>query len=90
MHSILHSLRPNKLRSHSTPSPVHSSFRLASSSAAALARAVAVVFSISTAVALKSSTTGSGIMVPLDGHDDVEDRGANQLLLKSKKHRSDQ
>lgn len=89
MHSILHSLRPSQLRSHSTPSPVHSSFLFASSSAAALARALAVVFNISTAVALKLSTE-SDMAVPLAGHSDVAGRGANQLLLKSKKHRSDQ
>lgn len=95
MHSILHSLRPSRLRNHSIPRPVHSSLRLANSSAATLARALAVVLSISTAVALKLSTPYGSVIaaVPLLGHVDdevVEGRGANQLLLKSKKQRSDQ
>ena len=104
MHSTLHSLLPSRLLSHSMPNPVHSAFFLASSSAAAPASAVAVVLSISNAVALNEPTTSSDrleapvehvvVLLPTqvaaDDRADVPGRGANQLLLKSKKHRSDQ
>jgi hypothetical protein len=84
MHSILHSFFPRRLLSHSIPSPVHSAFLLAASSAAALARAVAVELIISIAVALNSSARDA-FGDRIDGA-----RGWNQLLLKSKKQRSDQ
>ena len=88
IHSILHSLRPRRLRSHSTPMPVHSAFLRARSSATAPTRALAVVLNISRAVALKPLTTSSGIEALAAGHVGVVDcgRGSNQLLLKSKKH----
>ena len=55
MHSILHSLFPRRLRSHSMPKPVHSVLLRSISPAAAPARAPTVVLSISSAVALKLS-----------------------------------
>lgn len=57
--SIRHSLRPSKLRSHSSPSPVHSTLVCARWFLAVATNAPAVAFSISKttadAVALKSS-----------------------------------
>lgn len=89
MHSILHSLRPSKLLNHSMPNPVHSALRRESSSAAAPANAVAVVFNISKAVSLKVWSL-CATAVQFSVHSKYDDRGANQLLLKSKKQRSDQ
>jgi hypothetical protein len=84
MHSIRHSLLPSKLRSHSSPSPVHSGRRCVSSSTAAEANALMVEFRISLVVALNS----------LEGSSSTDEvigvRGWNQSLLKSKKQRSDQ
>lgn len=83
--STRHSLRPSRLRNHSMPKPVHSCLCRASSSAAAPARALAVELMTSTTEALKlvfGSSSGSGR--------EEGGRGWNQLLLKSKKQRSDQ
>lgn len=87
MQSILHSRLPSKFRSHSTPKPVHSLRSTAISSAAARAAALAVELTMSTRVSLKAraracSSWGSGR--------DEGGRGRNQLLLRSKKQRSDQ
>ena len=84
--STLHSRFPNKLLSHSIPSPVHSDLLFASSSAAALASAVAVELITST-VALKVSAASLTCRPGVAG---TGGRASNQLLLKSKKHRSDQ
>src|SRR5262249_44799066 len=70
------------LRSHSIPSPVHSAFFRASSSAPAPMRVVTVELKTSKVVALKSSAR--------EDETEVGWRGRNQLLLKSKKQRSDQ
>lgn len=96
-----HSLRPSRLLNHSSPSPVHSTFVLAIFSVAAVARAPAVVFSISArtaeAVALMSSVAVRFVAPPSAFHPaagrDMKlppGRGWNQLLPKSKKQRSDQ
>ena len=83
MHSTRHSLLPKRLLNHSTPRPVHSALRAATSSTAAPARALAVVFIISKTVELKESVWSNGRLGMLG-------RGRNQLLPRSKKHRSDQ
>jgi hypothetical protein len=84
MQSILHSRFPSKFRSHSTPKPVHSALLEEIWSAAAPANVLAVEFAISNIVALKDGSVYS------DGMAVVLGRGRNQLLRKSKKHRSDQ
>lgn len=80
MQSILHSLRPSRLLSHSSPSPVHSVFLLATSSVAAPVSALTVETSMSTMVLLNSAAPAAGMAV----------LGSNQLEDMSKKHRSDQ
>ena len=95
-HSIRHSLRPSRLRSHSMPSPVHSTLVWAIFSVAAVASAPAVVLSMSATtavtVALISPVAVCVKVSPAAGRFTklVPGRGWNQLLPKSKKHRSDQ
>jgi len=74
------------------PMPVHSALARASSSAAAPASADAVVFSISAATAAVALSTAAVLFLssPTLPAASCADRGWNQLLLKSKKHRSDQ
>lgn len=80
MQSILHSLLPKNVLNHSTPRPVHSALLADMSSTAALARAFAVELAMSMTVALNSVALLSEVL----------GLGRNQLLRKSKKHRSDQ
>lgn len=80
MQSILHSLLPSRLLSHSRPSPVHSVFLLATSSVAAPVSALTVEKTMSTTVLLNSPAPAA-CMAGL---------GSNQLEETSKKHRSDQ
>ena len=70
------------------PSPVHSPLALETCSAAAVAIMLAVVLNISVAIEV---TVEFKSVVPsrLEDHPG-SGRGSNQLLLKSKKHRSDQ
>jgi hypothetical protein len=86
MQSILHSLLPRRFLSHSIPIPDHSALLAARSSLADFIIAATVVLAISRAVELKvaSTTSSEGNWVGVPG------RGRNQLLPKSKKHRSDQ
>lgn len=80
MQSTLHSLLPSRLLSHSSPSPVHSAFLLATSSVAAPVSALTVDSAMSTIVPLKS-------VAP---HSEIGGRGSNQLEERSKKQWSDQ
>jgi len=85
MHSIRHSLRPNKLLNHSNPKPVHSALRRAASSIAAATSAPAVELTMSAIVELNSFCPASS-----SGGSRGIGRGSNQLDDRSKKHWSDQ
>lgn len=92
-HGSLHSLLPSRLRSHSTPMPVHSvriaSRRFASSSAVP-ASAAAVLFTAPRYIDSCSAAGFCSEKLLSSAARVVDCLGSNQLLLKSKKQWSDQ
>lgn len=96
----VHSRRPVRLRSHSKPTPVHSSgldstpSRCCALSSTAPANAFAVELNVSkTNSANPSPGTGTSVVALLGTKDSTGAelyRGANQLLRRSKIHLSDQ